>query len=220
VTGRRLSAVIDAIAAGRRPKRFRAEPDEAEVVRTAITLRAARPGEAGPSEAFVEGLFQRLSEEADSSTVTELHPRPGRRARFALAATAAAVVLVSGTVVATENLHTSGTAPSATAQIPNATVLRTGTFQTADGHVLGQIVAYRGHPSWVFMQVNVPHYEGRIECMLQVDDGTTVAFGTFAVHDGVGQFSRRIGAVNVSQLRGAKLVDPDGSAVAAATFAA
>ncbi|MDT4930082.1 MAG: hypothetical protein QOF92_2949, partial [Pseudonocardiales bacterium] len=28
--------------------------------------------------------------------------------------------------------------------------LRTGTFQIADGQVLGQIVAYRGNPSWVF----------------------------------------------------------------------
>jgi hypothetical protein len=86
--------------------------------------------------------------------------------------------------------------------------------------VLGQIVAYRGHPSWVFMHLDVPNYEGRIECMLQVDDGTTVAFGTFTIHDGVGQFSKAIGTVNVGRLRGAELVDSDGSAVAAATFAA
>jgi hypothetical protein len=220
VTRRRLSALIDAIAAGRRPKRLRAEPDDAEMVRTAITLRAARPGEAAPTEGFVEGLFQRLSEQADRPTVSELRPLPARRARVALSAAAAAAVLVAGTVVATENLHTSGTAPAATAQVPQGTSLRTGTFQTTDGHVLGQIVAYRGHPSWVYMHVDVPNYEGRIECMLQVDDGTTVAFGTFTIHNGVGQFSRGIGTVNVSRLRGAELVDSDGSAVAAATFAA
>jgi hypothetical protein len=220
VTRRRLSAFIDAIAAGRRPKRFRVEPDDAEVLRTAIALRAARPGEAGPTEAFVEGLFQRLSEQADPLAESARRPLPARRARFTLVAAAAAAVLVAGTVVATENLHTPGTAPSATAQVPHGTVLRTGTFQTTDGHVLGQIVAYRGHPSWVFMNVDVPNYEGRIECMLQVNDGTTVAFGTFTIHNGVGQFSRAIGAVNVSRLRGAELVDSDGSAVAAATFAA
>jgi hypothetical protein len=220
MTRRRLSALIDAIAAGRRPKRLRAEPDDAPVVRTAITLRAARPGEAAPTEAFVEGLFQRLSEQTDRPTVSELRPVPAHRARYALAAAAAAAVLVAGTVVATENLHTSGTAPAATAQVPQGTALRTGTFQTTDGHVLGQIVAYRGHPSWVYMHVDVPNYEGRIECMLQVDDGTTVAFGTFTIHDGVGQFSKAIGTVNVGRLRGAELVDSDGSAVAAATFAA
>jgi hypothetical protein len=220
VTRRRLSAIIDAIAAGRRPKRFRAEPDDAEVVRTAIALRAARPGEAGPTEAFVEDLFQRLSEQANPPTSAELRPVPARRLRVALVAAASAAVLVAGTVVATEKLGTSATAPSATAQVPHGTVLRTGTFQTTRGRVLGQIVAYRGHPSWVFMNVDVPNYEGRIECMLQVDDGTTVAFGTFTIHNGVGQFSRAIGAVNVSRLRGAELVNPAGSAVAAATFAA
>jgi hypothetical protein len=218
MTRRRLSALIEAIAAGRRPKRFRAEPDDAEMVRTAITLRAARPGEAGPTEGFVEGLFQRLSEQAKPQTASELRPVPTRRARVALVAAAAAAVLVAGTVVATENLHTPGTAPSATVQVPDGTALRTGTFQTTDGQVLGQIVAYRGHPSWVFMNVNVPNYDGRIECMLHVDDGTTVAFGTFTIHNGVGQFSKAIGEVNVSRLRGAELIDSTGSAVAAATF--
>jgi hypothetical protein len=220
MTRRRLSAFIDAIAAGRRPKRFRAEPDDAEMVRTAIALRAARPGEAGPTEGFVEGLFQRLSEQAEPQTASGRRPVPARRARVALVAAASAAVLVVGTVVATESLGTSGTAPSATVQIPHGTVLRTGTFQTTDGQVLGQIVAYRGRPSWVFMNVDAPHFHGRIECMLQVDDGTTVAFGTFTIHNGVGQFSRAIGEVNVSRLRGAELIDSTGSAVAAATFGA
>ncbi len=219
MTRRRLSALIDAIAAGRRPKRVHAEPDEAEMARTAITLRAARPGEAGPTEGFVEDLFQRLSEEARPQTASELRPVPARRARVAVGAAAAAAVLVAGTVIATENLHPSGTAPSATVQVPQGTALRTGTFQTTDGQVLGQIVAYRGHPSWVFMNVNVPNYDGRIECMLHVDDGSTVAFGTFTIHNGVGKFSKAIGSVNVSRLRGAELLDSTGSTVAAATFA-
>jgi hypothetical protein len=219
VIPRRLSALIDAIAAGRRPKRFYVEPDEAEVVRTAIELRAARPGDAGPTEAFVEDLFQRLSEQADAPIAAEPRPVPARRARQVLVAAAAAAVLVAGTVVATERLDTSSPEPSA-AQVPRGTELRTGTFQTTDGQVLGQIVAYRGHPSWVFMNVAVPNYEGRIECMLQVADGTIVAFGTFTVRNGVGQFSRALTAVNISLLRGAELVNPAGSPVAAATFAA
>jgi hypothetical protein len=218
VTRRRLSSVIDAIASGRRPKRFHAEPDDAEMVRTAIALRAARPGEAAPTEAFVEGLFQRLSDQVKPDTTTTLRPVPTHRARIALVAAAAAAVLIAGTTVATEHLH-HPEATSATALVPQGSELRTGTFQTTDGQVLGQIVAYRGQPSWVFMNVDVPHYSGRIECMLQVDNGTTVAFGTFTVHDGVGQFSKPIGNVDVGHLRGAKLVNTAGSAVAAATFA-
>jgi hypothetical protein len=217
MTRRRLSDFVDAIAAGRRPKRFRAEPDDAEVLRTAILLRAARPGESAPTEAFVEGLFQRLSEQAKPETTKKLRPVPTRRVRIALVA-AAVAVLVAGTTVATENLH--HPAPtSATARILQGADLRTGTFQTDAGKVLGQIVAYRGQPSWVFMNVDIPNYDGRIECMLQVDNGGTVSFGTFTVHGGIGQFSKAIDNVDVGRLRGAKLVTPTGSPMAAATFA-
>jgi hypothetical protein len=218
VTRHRLSAVVDAIAAGRRPKRYRAEPDDAEVLRTAIALRAARPGESAPTELFVEGLYERLSAQAKPETSTEHLPVPAHRARIALVAAAAAAVLVAGTTVATENLHHPA-ATSATAHVPQGSELRTGTFQTGAGQVLGQIVAYRGQPSWVFMNVDVPNYNGRIECMLQVDNGRTVAFGTFTVHGGIGQFSKAIGNVDVGHLRGAKLVTSTGSQVAAATFA-
>jgi len=78
----------------------------------------------------------------------------------------------------------------------------------------------RGSPSWVFMQVDVPTYNGPIKCMLQVEDGSTVAFGTFTVKGGTGQFSKSIASVDVGHLRGAKLVTSSGSSVAAATFAA
>src|SRR4051794_1733368 len=82
VTRRRLSAFVNAIAAGRRPKRFRAESEDAEVVRTAITLRAAHPGDRAPSEAFVEGLFQRLADQANPDTTTELRLVRAHRARI------------------------------------------------------------------------------------------------------------------------------------------
>lgn len=219
MTSRRFAAFVDAITAGRRPKRFRAQPDEAEMLRTAITLRAARPGEAAPSDAFVEGLFRQLSEQAEPQTAPEPRHHATHRARIALVAAGAAAVLVAGTTIATENLHHPGSAPAA-ARVPHGAELRTGTFQTDSGKVLGQIVAYRGSPSWVFMNVAVPNYDGPITCMLQVDNGRTVAFGTFTVHRGVGQFSKAIGNVDVGHLRGAKLVTANGSPVAAATFAA
>jgi hypothetical protein len=217
MTNRRLSAFIDALAAGRRPKRFQAEPEDVDVLRTAIALRTARPGESAPSETFVSGLFQKLSDQASAGAADEVRPVATRPRRTALVAVAAAVVLVGGTAVATENLAQNG--PSLTAQPPHGTALRTGSFQTADSKVFGQIVAYHGHPSWVFMNVDVPNYNGRLVCKLQVDDGSTVAFGAFTLHRGIGQFSRTLEGVNVAQLRGAKLVTPTGSVVASATFA-
>jgi hypothetical protein len=218
MSDRRLSNFLDALASGRRPKRFRAQPDEAEIARTAITLRAARPGEAAPSQAFVEGLFQELSEQAKPQPAPQPYPAIRHRARSALVAAASAVVLVAGTAVTTVSLHNSAT--SSASQVPHGSALRTGTFQTTNGQVLGQIVAYHGHPSWVFMNVEVPSYNGTVKCMLQVDDGTTVAFGTFNVHSGIGQFSKTLKNVDIRHLRGAKLVTTAGAPVADATFAA
>jgi len=217
MTGRKLSAFIDAIATGRRPKRYRADAEDVEVLRAAVELRAARPGDAEPTAAFTDGLFRQLSEQAKQQERTQIRTAGRSRARTALLVAAAAVVLVGGTVAATEAL----TSPAHSAvQVPQGSALRTGTFLTTGGQVLGQIVAYRGSPSWVFMQVDVPNYNGPIKCMLQVEDGSTVAFGTFTVKGGTGQFSKSIGSVDVGHLRGAKLVTSAGSSVAAATFAA
>ena len=68
------------------------------------------------------------------------------------------------------------------------------------------------------MNVDIADYQGQIVCMLRSDSGSTVAAGTFEVHDGVGQFSRAI-RVNFGRLRGARLVTPSGSLVGSATFA-
>jgi hypothetical protein len=217
MTSRRLTAFINALTAGQRPKRFRANPEDAEVLRAAIALRAAVPGEAGPSESFVSGLFQQLSDQANPPPATPA-VRP-HRARTALAAVAAAAVLIASTAIATTNLDHHAES-GITAQAPDDATLRTGTFQAAHGQVLGQIVAYRDHPSWVYMHVDVPNYNGRIVCMLQVDNGSTVAFGTFTVHHGTGHFSKTIPDVNVAHLRGARLVTTNGTPVANATFAA
>jgi len=127
-------------------------------------------------------------------------------------------VLVGGTATVTETLTSTGRHGGV--QVPAGNALRTGTFLTADGQVLGQIVAYRGSPSWVFLNVAVPSYDGPIKCMLQIDDGTTVAFATFTVNGGIGHYSKSIGSVDVSTLRGAKLITSTGVPVAAATFAA
>jgi hypothetical protein len=216
MSSRRLTAFIDALASGRRPKRFRAAPEDVDVLRTAITLRSARPGEAAPSDAFVEGLFQQLTEQAKPEDAREIRPVRTGRARTALLATAAAVTLVAGAAVVTETVSNSGPAHT---PVPAGSALRTGTFQTTDGQVLGQVVALRGHPSWVFMNVTVPNYDGSMKCTLQDDTGATVATGAFTVHGGKGQWSKDFGGVDISRLRGVKLVDATGTTVAAATFA-
>jgi hypothetical protein len=216
MTSRGLSAFIDALAAGRRPGHFRADPDDVPIVRTAIALRAARPGEAIPDEQFVSDLQASLAEQERSRVGSDARPVRMRRWRVALAAVAAGVVLVAGTTVVDEAFN-HGAVPPAAISAPRGKVLRTGTFQTVDSRVLGQIVAYSGHPSWVFMNVDDSKYAGPIVCKLQLEDGSTVAVGVFELHNGIGQFSRTL-QVDIGRLRGAKLVTSTGTLVASATF--
>ncbi len=214
---RQLSTYLDALAAGRRPGKARPDAEDAEVMRAAIELRAARPGDAAPDQQFVSNLYQELADQADSSAVPINRPTKARRGRIAVVSIAAGVALVGGTVVATEAIDQPALAPAAV-QAPQGSQVRTATFETADSQVIGQIVAYGGSPSWVYMNVDVPNYDGKIVCMLQGKTGSTVAAGVFHLRSGMGAWSKTI-RVDVGQLRGAKLVNSSGDTVAEATFA-
>jgi hypothetical protein len=217
VTGRRLAAFLDALADGRRPKGFRARPEDADLLRTAIALRDGRPGEAVPDESFVHGLFQTLANDMGDPVAPVTRSPKWSAGRAALVSVAAAVALVGGSVAVTEAFSQAAVAPAAV-QAPQGTVMRTGTFESADQRVVGQIVAYRGRPSWVYVKVGGSNYAGTIVCNLQVDSGATVATGAFRLHDGRGVLSKTV-RVDVRRLRGAELVTPSGVVVASATFA-
>ena len=214
---RRLSSFIDALVAGRRPGAFKADPEDVEVLRTAIALRAARPGDANPDEQFVSDLYQKLTEQADASPAATVHPLRMRRARTALVAVAASFALVGGTYVATESFNQSP-ATTAVVGVPHVDALRTGTFETPDGEVLGQIVAYNGDPSWVYMNVGVSQSAGTVMCMLQLKNGSIVAAGTIEIHRGTGELSKSI-PVDINRLRGAQLFTSSGAVLGSATFA-
>jgi hypothetical protein len=217
VKSRRLSTFVDALVAGRRPGTFRVDPEDASVIRTAIALRAARPGDANPDDQFISDLYEELADQLNAPVVPLVHPTQTHRWRNAVAAAAAAVALVGGTAVATEALNQTPIGRAAV-PAPNRQDLRTGTFLTADNRVIGQIVAYRGQPSWVYMSIGGSNYNGPITCMLHIQNGSTVAVGDFDLDGGTGVFSRNI-RVDIGHLRGAKLVTPTGSVVASATFA-
>jgi hypothetical protein len=220
---RRLSAFIDTLAAGRRPSRFHADPEDVEMLRMAIALRAARPGDATPDEKFVSDLHQKLTDQASSmetsnaAVPSNIHQIKNRRVRTALVSVAASVALIGGTFLATEASNHGATGTSAV-QVPHGKALRTASFVTSDGRVLGQIVVYRGHPSWVFMNVNVSASYGSVKCKLRLDNGSIVAAGTVALHDGRGELGKSV-SVDTGRLRGAMLFNSNGVALASASFA-
>jgi hypothetical protein len=222
VTSRRLTAFIDALAAGRRPAPYRADPEDAEVLRAAITLRAARPGDAAPDDAFVAELYESLADEnrADESPAqveSNVRPLRMRRSRAALIGVAASIALVGATFAATEASNNGPTTTSAI-QVPHANVLRTATFESSHGDALGQIVVYGGSPGWVFMNVDLPTSDGSVKCELRMMDGTVVAAGTVDLHHGTGVLAKKI-HVDTSRLQGAMLYSPSGAVIGSATFA-
>jgi len=216
MTDRRLFAFIDALVAGRRPVPFKADPEDVEVLRAAIALRAARPGDAVPDDQFVSDLYDSLVEQADPSSAENTYPIRKRRTRSALIAVAASVAMIGGTFAATESFDQS---PATTAAFgaPHGDSLRTGTFVTASGEVLGQVVAYDGHPSWVYMNVGATQSTGTIMCKLQLNNGSIVSTGTIELHHGTGVLSKFI-HVDIHRLRGAKLYTSTGAVLASATF--
>jgi hypothetical protein len=216
MTTRRLSSFIDALAAGRRPRPFEADTEDIEMLRVAIALRAARPGDGMPDETFVAELHQQLADDAAPSEQTNVRPLRMRRGRAVLVAVAAGLTLVGGTFALTEVSNTTAVHQSAT-EVPHGQVLRTATFETPTGQVLGQIVVYHGHPSWVFMNVDVPQSNGTVKCELRLANGDVVAAGTVQLHDGNGQLSKSI-QMDAGQVRGATLSDSSGAVVASATF--
>jgi hypothetical protein len=139
-----------------------------------------------------------------------------RRSRAALIGVAASVALVGATVGGTDAFNNGGTTTSAI-QAPHGRILRTASFETSQGHALGQIVVYGGSPGWVFMNVDVPTSTGTVKCELRMMDGSVVAAGTVDLHHGTGVLSKKID-VDTDRLQGATLYSPSGSVVASATF--
>jgi nitrite reductase/ring-hydroxylating ferredoxin subunit len=83
---------VESLLRGRRPRRFPVDDTDADILRAAIELRAARPGSGTPNEEFVVGLYQRLARERREEA--ERRPVATRRQIVlggALAATGVAV---------------------------------------------------------------------------------------------------------------------------------
>ena len=216
MTARRLNAFLDDLAAGRRPRAYQADADDAEILGAAIALRAERPGDGAPDETFVASLRQELSDRSELVSSTTIESSRWHRGHPVLFGVAAAVALLGGTVAVTE-AATQGTVQQSSTQVPQSQALRTATFEAATGQVMGQIVVYHGHPSWVFMNVEVPNANGAMVCELHLANGAVVAAGTVVLTNGKGEIAKPV-QVDAAQLRTATLSNPSGEVLASATF--
>jgi hypothetical protein len=216
MTNRHFSSFIDAIAEGRRPRSYRADPEDVEAIRTAIDLHAARPGDDIPDPEFVATLKAQLADQANAVGVSNFRELKAGRVRTVLVGVAASVVLVGASVFITAAVDH----PSATTSAGRAlhSGVRTGTFEAKNGQVLGQVVVFHGQPSWVFMNVNVPNAPGSVVCKLQMDNGSIVSAGTVVLHHGRGELAKTV-VVDLNKLRRATIFTPNGVALGTATLA-
>jgi hypothetical protein len=129
---------------------------------------------------------------------------------------AAALVLVAGTVTAT-NLMSGHTAAPVAARAPGTATVRSGVLLSADGRPVGRTYAYTGSPSWVFMDVHGSSLSGVYTCELELADGSVVPAGVVVVYNGTGDWAHTV-TVPVSKVRRARLVNSRGATVATAAF--
>jgi hypothetical protein len=215
MNSRRIGSLVEALVSDRRPHYFKVKPTDANLMRVAIAMSACRPKDRGPTDTFTEHLLQELAVQVNGTDPSPAGPAVRRRVRFIVGA-AAAFSTLGGTVVATTSVeHALAVAP-----VPEhvySQLLRIGAFESEDGHVIGEIAAYRGDPSWVFMSIRAPGVSGTIHCQIEMQNGQTEAAGVFVVQNGVGDWARPI-AVDVDRIRGATLVTSEGSVLATASF--
>lgn len=72
---RGLRRYVDDLLRGRRPRSFRPDDFEAAQIRTAIELRASRPGDDTPSQEFLSELRGRLTEQMSDMPVSSAQKR-------------------------------------------------------------------------------------------------------------------------------------------------
>jgi Rieske Fe-S protein len=122
MNARGLRKYIDDLLRGRRPKAFAPDDFEAAQIRTAIELRAARPGEDTPRPEFLDDLHARLAEQmAGGSKEVTPFPTPNTTRRQVIVGTSAAAA-AAVTAVSVDRLVIGGQAevPAASGQLtPN-----------------------------------------------------------------------------------------------------
>lgn len=88
---------------------------------------------------------------------------------------------------------------------------------TSNGTRIGQVYAYPGPPSWVYMAVDTDQGDKVVSCQLLYRDGPPVPLGTFQLEAGYAAWGSPMPADRPLPA-GAQLVDEHGAVVASARF--
>ncbi|MEV5875931.1 zf-HC2 domain-containing protein [Streptomyces sp. NPDC052101] len=143
-----------------------------------------------------------------------------RRARLRLAAVATALTVAVGFAgwgigTAVEEIL----AASAPAAGSEPMLIGDMTSTANGGATVGEVYAHPGTPGWIFVSVDLSgshaSYTGKVTCLLEHADGTTVRVGDFPLTGGHGEWGVAAPG-DLSTLSGARLTTPDGTVLATA----
>jgi hypothetical protein len=137
---------------------------------------------------------------------------PGNRARRArrTLATMATAVAALAAALGGWGLH------PATSPAPQAP-LRAAALLSSTRQDIGQIYYYNSGKQWVYMAVDMPSGDGTVTCELEGPGGHYTAIGTFRLTHGHGAWGSPA-QWPPGQLTGARLLAPNGTVLATATF--
>ncbi|MFF0000174.1 hypothetical protein [Streptomyces avermitilis] len=165
------------------------------------------------------GLHTRASDLAHKAVRSR-----ARRVRLRVASAAAAFALAFGFTgwavgTAIENV-TASSSPAVKTQTP----LMEGELTSGLGQSAGDVYAHPGDPGkpgWIYMTVDLAAvgtpYSGKVVCLLERTDGTTIRVGTFTLSNGRGDWGAAA-PVDPAALSGARLTTSDGTVLATGHF--
>ena len=154
----------------------------------------------------------------DSRPVGQPANRPPGRPRTRLshrllAAAAVAVALIGGGVG--WGLR-DATAPSAASQ---SAALSNASFVTSDHQTVGQVFVYKESPWWAYMSINEASLgDMTVICQLENADGQFKNVGAFHLSNGFGSWGSSPYTAGPGAIKGARLLNANGTVLATATF--
>ena len=95
--------------------------------------------------------------------------------------------------------------------------MRTASLRTTTGEHVGEVFAYGGKVSWVFMTVDGHRDNENYTCVLDLTGGGHEVLGWFGVEGDHGSWGRAV-AINIDRVTGVRLVTKSGATAAWATF--
>ena len=84
-------------------------------------------------------------------------------------------------------------------------------------HMVGRVLVYAGNPTWLFMYMDDPAWQGAVHCEVVVDQGPTVDLGKFWLSEGKGAWAASVDQP-AGRLSQARIVGTDGKVLASATL--